>query len=227
LTDHESSNATPTVTTSSVFRATAAVVLVTTAVVLTGVSLVAGLGARGDAETWTRWSDVGQAFGAVNSIVAALAVAAALVTWLWQSREMRAQRTELAEQGRTLLDTQTVLRRSADVDVRKLHMSLIQIALDRPELAEVWPDVGGTGPERRAQYLYANLLIQHTWLQYTSGISTQEEMLSALRYLFTSPKIRAFWRDTAGNRSGIYVEGDAELDLAAAADRIWAEQERS
>jgi uncharacterized membrane protein len=206
-----------------IFQATATSVLLAAAVMAIGVGLVAVLSARGNTETWNRWSNVGQAFGVINSVVSALAVAVVLM----QFRLMRAQQAEQAEQGRTQQATEAVLRRAADVDVRKLHMSLIQLALDRPDLADVWPGTVGVTPAKRAQHLYANLLIQHTWLQYTAGIRTREETLSALRYLFTSPKIRAFWRDTAADRTRIYVDGDGELDLAAAADRIWAEHERA
>jgi hypothetical protein len=51
-------------------------VALTAVVVTAGVGMVAFLGERGDAATWKRWSEVGQAFGVVNSVVAALAVAA-------------------------------------------------------------------------------------------------------------------------------------------------------
>jgi hypothetical protein len=218
-----SSTTRPATTVQVVFRATVAVVVLTAAVVVVGVGLAAVLSARGDTATWTRWSDVGQAFGVVNSVVSALAVAAVLTTWVFQRQEMRAQWTELAEQGRVLRDTQAALRRSADVDVRKMHVSLIQMALDRPDLAEVWPAFGAPDPATTAQHMYANLMLQHAWLLYTAGVSNEEELLKLLRHLFTSSKVRAYWRDTADARMSLYTDGTEEFSLAMAADRIWAE----
>jgi hypothetical protein len=50
-------------------------------------------------------------------------------------------------------------------------------------------------------------------------------MISNLRFLFASPKVRAFWRDTADSRQSIYVEGTKVADLAATAEEIWREYE--
>jgi hypothetical protein len=218
-----SSDAAPSAVVHPIFKATATSVLLAAVVMTAGVGLVAALSARGNAETWTRWSDVGQAFGVVNSVVSALAV----VVVLMQARMMRAQQAEQVEQGRTQQATLRALSRTADVDVRKLHMSLIGIALEHPDLADVWPWPANISATKRSQHMYANLLIQHTWLQYTAGICTEDETLSTLRFLLSSPKIRAFWRDTAASREGIYVDGTDELDLAAAADAIWAEYARA
>ena len=49
-------------------------------VVFSGLGLVAFLGKRGDERTWLRWSSVGEAFGAVNAIVSAIAVAVLVIT---------------------------------------------------------------------------------------------------------------------------------------------------
>src|SRR5882724_1137422 len=110
--------------------------LVAAVVIASGVGLVAILGRRGDDSTWTRWSSVGQAFGVVNSVVSALAVAALVITWALQSRDLRDQRAELTVQRRILERAEAALCRSADVDVRKLHVTLIGMAVDNPHLAE-------------------------------------------------------------------------------------------
>jgi hypothetical protein len=188
------------------------------AVLISGVGLVAFVGQRGDDRTWSRWSSVGEAFGAMNSVISALALATLVITWSLQSRDMRGQRSELADQRRTLEGLEAAQRRSADVDVRGLHVALIRIALEQKHLAEVWPSGGLADSVTRSQHMYANLLIQHMWLQYTIGIASREEMISSLRYLFASPKVRAFWSDTANSRHNIYVEGSQESDLAKATD---------
>jgi hypothetical protein len=186
------------------WAASSAVVL-TVAVVAAGVGMVALVGLRGDASTWTRWSDVGQAFGVVNSVVAALTVAALVITSAAHSRSQRDQQTEIS--------------------VRQLHVTLTRMAIDNPHLAEVWPRTTPEDSVTQSQHMYANLLLQHAWLQYTTGVATSEELVSNLRFLFASPKVRAFWGKTAGSRQSIYVPGTDEAGLAAIADEIWREYE--
>jgi len=142
-----------------------------------------------------------------------------------QSRDMRGHRSELADQRRILEGVEAAQRRSADVDVRGLHVALIRIALEHTHLADVWPSGGLADSVTRSQHMYANLLIQHMWMQYTIGVVTQEEMISDLRYLFASPKVRAFWSDTANSRHNVYVEGSQESELAKTTDKIWREYE--
>jgi hypothetical protein len=74
----------------------------------------------------------------------------------------------------------------------------------------------------------AGILI--TWIFQSRQMQVAQSALQRtvdanLRYLFASPKVRAFWRDTANSRQSIYVEGAAELGLAAMANEIWAEYE--
>ena len=194
-------------------------------VVFSGLGLVAFLGQRGDEQTWLRWSSVGEAFGAVNSIVSAIAVAVLVITWTLQSRDLRKQWAELTRQREILDETRAALCRSADADLRKLHVSLIRMAIDKPHLARVWPSDAAFEQTVREQHLYANLLLQHVWLQYTLGVATREEMVNNVRFLFASPEIRAFWRDTTYSRNSVYVENTDELTLAATANQIFQEYE--
>jgi hypothetical protein len=182
-----------------------ATLLLTSAVVAAGVGMVALIGRSADDGTWRRWSDVGQSFGVVNSVVAALAVAALVITSAAQSRSQRDHQTEIS--------------------VRQLHVALTRMAIDNPHLAEVWPRTTMEDPVSQSQHMYSNLLLQHAWLQYTTGVATREEMISNLRYLFASPKVRAFWGKTINSRQSIYVEDTAEASLATVADEIWREYE--
>jgi hypothetical protein len=120
---------------------------------------------------------------------------------------------------------QSALQRSVDTEVRNQHVELIQMAINDADLAAVWPNDGGNEPATQRQYFYANLLVQHVWLQHTTGIATHDEMVNNLKYLFASPMVRAFWRDTANSRHNIYVEGTAEQGLDAVATEIWNEYE--
>jgi hypothetical protein len=205
----EFSGVAPVITARGILKASAIVLLLSILIVFAAIALVAVVGQHGESATWARWGNVGQTFEAVNSVVSALAVGGILISWAYQSRQMQVARL--------------ALQRSVDAEVRNQHVALTQMAINDPHLADVWPSAGGNDPMTRRQYMYANLLIQHVWLQYTTGIATREEMTSSLRYLFASPKVRAFWGDTANSRQSIYVEGTAELGLAAAADEIWSE----
>ncbi|WP_189082216.1 DUF6082 family protein [Mangrovihabitans endophyticus] len=199
--------------------------MLTGTVVLIGIGLVSMLGQRGDSLPWAQWSDIGEAFGAVNAVASAFAVLALVITWALQARELRSQRTEIIALRTVVQRAEAALQRSADVDVRHLHVDLTRMAIENPDLAEVWPRHAEAAPAVRAQYLYANLLLQHAWLQHTTGLATREEMISNLRFLFASPTVRAFWRETANSRQSIYVNDSRELGLAATADQIWREYE--
>jgi uncharacterized protein DUF6082 len=180
--------------------------LLATAVVIAGIGLVALLGQRGDEVTWSRWSSIGEAFGVVNSVTSALAVLALVITWLLQSRDLREQRMSFAH--------------ALEVEARKMHVTLIRMAVDHPHLGDVWPGTSGMDAARRSKYMYANLIVQHIWTLHTTNLISREEMISNLRYQFASPQMRDFWRDTANSRHSIYVEDQPENELTAIIDRI-------
>jgi hypothetical protein len=192
-------------------KVTAAVLLLSTAVIAAGIGLVATVGRRGDASTWARWGNVGQTFEAVNSVVSALALAGLLISWYFESRNMQVARL--------------TLQRSLEAEVRNHHLGLVRLAMNDPQLAAVWPRDADGDAVTQKQHFYANELIQYMWLAHVSGLSSRSQLVSDLRFLFTSPKIRAYWKDTAATRRAVYTEGSAELGLAALADAILAEYE--
>ncbi|WP_250038009.1 DUF6082 family protein [Paractinoplanes maris] len=194
------------------------VLLVSAGAVLAGIGLVAVLARNGDDVTWSRWSSVGEAFGAVNSLISVLAVAAVVVTWTSQYRLLREQRAEVAEQ-------RLMEERRADLELRKMHVDLMRMALERPHLAEVWPRIAGADALVESQHMYANLILQHVWLEYSSGQSSHDQMVNNVRYLMASPAMRAFWRDTENNRRSIYAENTEQSELIAVTHEIWRQCE--
>ena len=50
-------------------------------------------------------------------------------------------------------------------------------------------------------------------------------MISNIRHMFASPKIREYWKDSAKIRRNVYVDGTQELGLAKVADAVWREYE--
>lgn len=176
--------------------------LLVLAVLVGGVGMVAVLGGLAHKVTWDLWSSVGQAFGVLASVLSGLALAAVVIVFRSQRRELIQQQTELALQ-------RIALNRSAEANVRLLHVRLVGLAISDPSLASVWPSWSSeVSPERHRQYLYANLILQQARVQRTMDDYSEEEFASNLKYLFTSPnpRILAFDRGvtqpTTGSRYG-------------------------
>jgi uncharacterized membrane protein len=198
---------------------TGGVLLLVLAVLVVGVGMVAALGELAHKATWDVWSSVGQAFGVLASVLSSLALVAVVIVF-------RAQRRELIEQQAELALQRDELRRSADANVRMLHVRLIGLAIDDPSLASVWPSSSPeVSPERHRQYLYANLILQQARVQRTIGDYSEEEFASNLRYLFTSPIIREFWLSTEDSRRRLLVPGTAEFSFVEHLDGICREYE--
>jgi hypothetical protein len=211
MNDSETASVRPATTTRGILEVALAMLLLTVLMIAGGIAMVAVLGGQGDPATWARWGNVGQTFEAVNSVVSAFAIGGILISWTFQAWQMQF--------------AQLALQRSVDAEVRNQHITLIQMAINDQDLAAVLPNDGGSDSPTQRQYFYANLLIQHAWLQHTTGVATHAEMVNNLKYLFASPMVRAFWRDTANSRHNIYVEGTAEKGLNAVATGIWNEYE--
>jgi hypothetical protein len=208
---YEPAGVRPATTPRGILKVALAMLFLTVFMIAGGMAMVAVLGGRGDAATWARWSNVGQTFEAVNSVFSIFVIGGVLISWAFQAWQMQF--------------AQVALQRSVNAEVRNQHVALIRMAINDPDLAAVWPNDSCGDPVTERQYLYANLLIQHIWLQHTAGVATHEEMINNLKHVFASPIVRAFWRDTANTRHNIYVDGTGEKGLAAAASEIWNEYE--
>jgi hypothetical protein len=193
--------------------------LLIAAVLVTGVGMVSVLGDFAHKGTWDLWSSVGQAFGVLASVLSGLALAAVVIVFRAQRRELIAQQTELTLQ-------RVALNRSAGANVRMLHVYLIGMAINDPLLANVWPSSSpGVSPELHRQHLYANLVVQHARLHRILDDYSDAEFASNLRYLFTSPVIREFWRSGKESRAGLLIPGTAEFSFAEQVDSICREFE--
>jgi hypothetical protein len=191
-------------------------------ILLAGIGMVALVTAEGSTDTWARWSNAGQAFGVLTAVLSALALAALLVTFWLQLQELKSQRIELCQQRELLADAKSALHRSAEAELRSLHSDLTRMAIEDSELAEVWPALQpGLTPSRNRQYLYANLILQHSWLSYRLGEFTEAEMRSHLRYLFTSPLFRAFWEAVQEQRGALLVPGTDEFRFDQIAGEVF------
>jgi hypothetical protein len=198
--------------------------LVSAIVPFAGVGVVSLLSQRGSDGTWIRWSNIGETFGAINSILSGLALAALVVTFWVQYREFREQHAELAMQRASVHGAQSELFRSAEANLRKLHIELIKLSLDDEDLAAVWPANPDTPRRRHRQHLYANLIYQHHLLTLRIGEYQAEQVRSSLRHLFTSRPMRAYWRASAPHRTAL-LPGTQEHEFAQMVDSICQEHE--
>ncbi|MFD3454395.1 DUF6082 family protein [Streptomyces sp. NPDC058691] len=203
------------------------VIGVTTVLVLTAVVAVAlgklmvtlaspsGTGADSAAST----------FMAANAAFSGLALAAVLVTFAVQQRKARHHRHELSMQRRELTRTHAQLYRSAEADVRAVHVELLKIAIENPELIAVWPGFESVPAERGKELLYANLVFAQHLLAFRLDNLRPSEMQGHLRVLVQSAKFRDYWAFTSPHRAVLDPDGD-EVQFGRLVDAAITEYER-
>lgn len=147
-------------------------------------------------------------FMAANAAFSGLALAAVLVTFGVQQRKARHQRRELSLQRRELARTHAQLYRSAEADLRALHVELLKIGIDHPELIDVWPGYEGTPEDQARELLYSNLIFSHFLLIYRLENWPLPELQGHLRVLVESRKFRRYWQFTEPHRRLLPPDGD-------------------
>jgi len=174
----------------------------------------------------TRMGNLGQIFESVNAAFSGLAFIALVVTFRLQYDELKLQRAELQNQHQAMDKSQGALRRSAEADIRALHMQLIKMSMDDEDLAAVWPQyVGPISPVRSKQNKYANLIIQHHRMLYELDHHPVEDLRGAIRYLFTSPFMRSYWQGRMIARQVMGITEPAEREFDEIVDAIYLETE--
>jgi len=203
----------------------AGLLIVTAVTILAGVGVAALLSRQGGAAEWSKWSDVGQTFGALSSIISSLALVAVIATARVQFREMRHHRNELEQQRRSLADNHRELRRAAESNHGMLHLEILRMSIEDASLAEVWPPYVPNLPAGlNRQFLYANIIYQFHWTSLRVGNYTDEQVIASLRYLFTSKLMRDYWRAAAYARTSL-EPGSPEFLFAQQVDEVCREYE--
>lgn len=137
--------------------------------VLASPFLILGMTNRIDDRDWERLSYVGETYGAIAAVLAALSLLGVAASLLLQARQVRVQ---LAQGARANL------------------IDLVGLALDRPDLAAGAPF--GRTPDPAA--LYAGLWISHFATLYRLGASDSAEVQGEIASLFrNSPAARERW----------------------------------
>ena len=162
---------------------------------------------RLDDDELARWSDIGQAISPIAvffSGVAFLGITAAL---LMQGRELRNQCEEL-------MIAQEEQARGSELALRELHTDLIKMAIEDSELRSVWP-APSPGEQTTRKDHYCNLILNLQKVAYETRTIELPELRNALRFLMTSPDMRAFWTRSRQSRVTI-TEGDGPEDTFTA-----------
>jgi hypothetical protein len=120
--------------------------------------------------------------------------------------------------------SQGELHRSAEADIRQLHVELLKMGINDEQLADVWPDPGPEVPFAiRRQFWYANLIYQHQRLAIElSGLSVDQAKVW-LRRALRSPIMRQYWAAGAEARREVLVPGTSEWRFAQLTDEIYDE----
>ena len=148
---------------------------------------------------------VGQYFDAGSAVFSGLALLLVIGTTVMQRRELAMQRDALS-------NSNWELQRSAEAELRRLHMELIKMAIDDPSLADAWDDYRTDVPkDRRRQYLYANLIFSHLYLNHKLKIVDDAEMLGHLRAVTRSRIFRDYWAWAAEGRIPLGENSDERL----------------
>ena len=173
-----------------------------------------------------RMGELGQIFESVNAAFSGLAFVALVVTFRLQYDELRLQRAELENQHEAMDKSQSALRRSAEADIRALHMQLVKMSMDDEDLAAVWPQyMGPISPVQSKQNKYANLIIQYQRIIYEQGLFDADDIKGVMRYLFTSPFIREYWRGHVAPRELMQIGKPAEVEFDQIVDSVYQETE--
>jgi hypothetical protein len=192
---------------------------------LAGSGMAVVLSGQGSSEQWSRLSDVGQTFGVLSAMISGLALGAVVVTARIQFREMQRNRSEMQRQLEFLAQNRSELHRAAELSHLDLLLKILKMSIDDPMLAAVWPEYEpGLSEERNRQYLYANIIYQFNWASAQMNEYSEEQVLEHMRYLFTSPLMRAYWCAAARARKTLQP-GGGEYEFSQKVDELCREYE--
>jgi hypothetical protein len=122
---------------------------------------------------WTRLSDIGQTYGAVSAVIAAVALLGVVASLVIQRKEAKAARVNAQ---------------------REHHVELMRMAMDDPVYMNVFGPYLTESFERERQLTYVNLLIAQWYTEYDIGEPSGDHSLRAAAVdVFKSPPGRRYW----------------------------------
>jgi hypothetical protein len=169
---------------------------------------------RVDDRTLNRWSQIGQAVSPVGVFFSGVAFIGITFTLFLQRLELQNQREELT----IAMDEQ---QRTGEVALRQLHTDLIKMAIEDPELREVWPPIAPGLAETKKDH-YCNLILNLQKVAYEAHTIELTELRAALDYLIASRDIYSFWEKARAARVAVTAGDEAEDYFTAEVDSAFA-----
>jgi len=158
----------------------------------------------GDDTDWQRRSVIGQTYGAISALVAALALGAIAVSVFFQWQEIQATK-EFAR--------------------RAIHNDLLKMAIEDPELRECC-HIGSPNAAPSRQHLYCNLLFSFWETNYALGLLHHDEIEGVAGQMLSTRPGYDYWTSTREYRL-TYVDSRQEQKFRLAFDKEyhrWSKQ---
>jgi hypothetical protein len=124
---------------------------------------------------WTRLSNIGQTYGAVSAIVAAVALLGVMISLVIQNRDAKAARQSAR---------------------RAHHVELMRMAMDDPRYMECWGPYLTDGFAAEGQYTYVNLIVANWYSEYQVGELPDSLLRASASSVFASGPGRLYWQTT-------------------------------
>lgn len=138
--------------------------------------------------------EFGDMFGAVNALFSGLAFAGVVYAIFLQRIDLALQRQELAK--------------ASGASLRQLHINLQQMAINDPDLQEVWNYVDLKSDKERKQHAYVNLILSHWENNFATGSLSEKQLKTSLGRYMASPVFRAFWERNRTFRQNMATAGN-------------------
>ncbi|MFI5839953.1 DUF6082 family protein [Catenuloplanes sp. NPDC051500] len=148
--------------------------------------LALGFIANGDTD-WNRLSLIGQSYGAISAILAALAVLGVVLS-------LRLQQQQIADNRRMAIRQQQ----------RDL---LLVMAIDDPDLLRTWGKIPIAASQSPKLSVYANLVLNYMIMLYDSGTAELDEIGLHLRAMAAGDWMPEYWASTRATWQTSYPPG--------------------
>jgi uncharacterized protein DUF6082 len=163
----------------SVGRAVFVIAILLLVIVSMGMVVLSPLALRAldtrDDTDWERLSSIGQTYGAVSAIVAAIALLGVMISLVIQSREIREARKNAR---------------------RSHHVELMRMAMDDPGYMECWGPYLTESFVAERQYTYVNLVVAHWYSEYDIGELSDPLLRATAASVLASAPGRRYWQNT-------------------------------
>lgn len=173
-------------------------------------------------------SNAGQAFGAASAATSTAVLFYMARTMRLQKKESELQRLALQSQLEALEAqchvaglSRSELHRTSEALIRGLHMSVLKMAIDDPELAATWPSSSQEeSTSRNRQHLYMNQVLSLQLLAFEMGY-TERHIEATMRRLFSNLLWREFWESRRFGRSQNIPPDTAEAEFSLIVERAY------